>query len=49
MRRTGGTGQPRVFQTRGALRIQTAPLPTALNLTDAAWTRANQKFWGSLR
>ncbi|MEV5721176.1 hypothetical protein AB0L41_45545 [Amycolatopsis mediterranei] len=28
---------------------QTAPLPTTLNLTDAAWTRANQKFWGSLR
>ncbi|GAA1029786.1 hypothetical protein GCM10009565_62390 [Amycolatopsis albidoflavus] len=28
---------------------QAAPLPTTLNLNDAVWTRANQKFWGSLR
>ncbi|OKJ98853.1 hypothetical protein [Amycolatopsis sp. CB00013] len=28
---------------------QVAPLPLTLNLNDAVWTRANQKFWGSLR
>ncbi|MBB4686965.1 hypothetical protein [Amycolatopsis jiangsuensis] len=28
---------------------QVAPLPLTLNLSDAAWNRANQKFWGSLR